>query len=374
VRQPFATRLAFAVVGVAMAAWAPLVPYAKARLGVQEAGFGGLLLCLGIGSFVAMPLAGILVGRFGCRRTLGAAGVGLCATLPLLAWVDTEAALALALLWFGATLGAFDIAVNVQAVIVEKAAGRAMMSGFHAFFSLGGMLGASGVSILLWFGASPALAALVAMAICLATLLCAMPGIVPRALVQGQALQPKLFVRPSGVVLAMGFLCFVAFLTEGAMLDWSGIFLVAQSAMSVVGAGLGYAIFSLTMTLGRLTGDRVVAKFGPRRVLCGGALCAMAGLALAVALPIWWIALAGFALVGIGGANIVPLIYSALGRQTTMPANLAIAAAATFGYAGILIGPAAIGGVAQVAGLNMALGGVVALLSLVAGSAWVLVF
>jgi hypothetical protein len=311
-----------------------------------------------------------LVGRFGCRRVITSGGLAFCLTLPVLALVTSVMGLAVALLWFGAALGVYDVAINVQAVAVEKAGGRAMMSGFHAFFSLGGMLGAGGVSVLLSLGAAPVAASLVAMAIGLVALGAANRHLLPR--MADTIDRPPLFVWPSGAVLVIGCLCFVSFLTEGVMLDWSGVFLVAQRHVSTVGAGLGYAIFSLTMTGGRLAGDGVVRALGARRVLSGGALCATAGLAVSVALPFWWATLVGFGMVGLGAANIVPLLYSALGRQLAMPANLAIAAASTLGYAGILAGPAMIGGVAQLAGLSAALSGVAALLAGVALSAWAL--
>jgi predicted MFS family arabinose efflux permease len=277
--------------------------------------------------------------------------------------------LGLILLGFGAALGVFDVAMNVQAVMVEKASGRAIMSGFHAFFSLGGMCGAGGVSFLLWLGASPLAASVAAIGICLIALFAAVPGLLPRSERRPVAQGLSRFAMPSGLVLAIGCLCFVAFLVEGAMLDWSGVFLVTFGGMSGAAAGLGYAIFSVAMTLGRLTGDRIVLRFGPRHVLVGSALCAMCGLAWVVFKAHGAASLAGFALVGFGSANIVPILYSALGRQSVMPANLAISTAATLGYAGILAGPAVIGAIARLYSLGTAFLLVASLLLCVAASA-----
>jgi predicted MFS family arabinose efflux permease len=356
----------FALVGIGMAAWAPLVPYAKARLSLHEGTLGALLLCLGVGSFVAMPLAGGLVGQFGCRKVIVGASAAMCAALPVLALADNLPLLAAALLWFGAALGIADVAMNVQAVAVEQASGRAMMSGFHAFFSIGGMAGAGGVSLLLWAGAPPFAAVLAPVGLCLAAAFLCAPQLLPKA-PRGEN-RDALFAIPSGVVLAIGCLCFVAFLTEGAMLDWSGVFLVTTLGVSTAGAGLGYAVFSVAMAVGRVSGDRIVNMLGPRSVLVSGALCAMAGLLLASFTAAWCVALTGFALVGFGAANIVPILYSTLGRQNSMPTNLAISTVSTLGYAGIFTGPALIGGVAHALSLGSAFVVIAALLLCVAAS------
>lgn len=138
-----------------MAAWAPLVPFAKTRIGIDDGSLGLLLLCIGAGSMLAMPLTGFLTGKLGCRAVILMAGLGLCIDLPLLALMDSLGGMAVALLLFGAAIGMIDVAMNVQAVIVERASGKAMMSGFHGFFSIGGIAGAGGVSALLWLGLTP---------------------------------------------------------------------------------------------------------------------------------------------------------------------------------------------------------------------------
>ena len=352
-----ATRAAFFVAGFGMAGWAPLVPYAKERLAVDE-GALGLLLCLGAGSIAAMPAAGALAARFGCRRVIWVAGLVMCAALPLLATAGSVALLAGALLVFGAAVGTVDVAINIQAVIVERAAPRAMMSGFHGLFSAGGIAGAAGVSAVLWAMGSPLLAALGVGAVVVGVLLAFGPSMLPYG---GERGGPA-FAVPRGIVLLIGALCFACFLAEGAMLDWSAVALTTLHGLDPVRSGLGYAVFSVTMTAGRLTGDRIVRALGGRVVLAGGGLCAAAGLALAALAPSWPVALAGFALVGAGASNVVPVLYSALGRQRAMPANLAVTAVTTLGYAGILAGPAGIGFVAHAAGLQAALLGVAALL------------
>jgi predicted MFS family arabinose efflux permease len=356
------TRAAFFVAGFGTAAWAPLVPYAKSRLGVGEGTLGLLLLCLGAGSIATMPLAGALAARFGCRRVIWAASLVICIALPLLATAGTVPLLSAALLLFGAGVGTVDVVINIQAVIVERAAGRSMMSGFHGLFSVGGIAGAAGVSAALWAAGSPLLAALCVAGVIVAVLLVFGRSLLP----YGSDRDGPAFALPRGAVLLIGGLCFISFLAEGAMLDWSALILTALHGMDPVRAGLGYTVFSVAMTAGRLSGDRVVHALGGRMVLAAGGSCAAGGVALAVLAPAWPSALAGFALVGLGASNIVPVLFSAVGRQHAMPANLAVGAVTTLGYAGILAGPAGIGFAAHAAGLPTAFLGVAALLLVVA--------
>jgi Major Facilitator Superfamily. len=348
--EQMSTRIAFFIAGFGLAAWAPLVPYAKARAGLDEATLGLLLLCLGAGSILAMPIAGLLATRFGCRRVTIGGTLLICLALPLLATAGSIPLLIATLFVFGAGLGIVDSTVNLQAVIVERASGRNMMSGFHGMFSVGGIAGAAGVSALLALGLTPLWAIVVVIVLTLAALLKA----APHMLAYGSESTGPAFAVPHGVVLFIGLLCFTVFLAEGAMLDWSAVFLTTEKQIGEAYAGLGYAAFALTMTAGRLTGDTIVRRLGARRVIVLGGLFAAAGLALATLAPGWEVALAGYALVGIGCSNIVPVLYTAVGKQTVMPENIAVPAITTLGYAGILAGPAAIGFVAHASSLSIA--------------------
>ncbi|BCP52661.1 MFS transporter [Kaistia sp. 32K] len=346
--EQLSTRIAFFIAGFGMAAWAPLVPFAKARAGLDDGALGLLLLCLGAGSIVSMPLSGALAARFGCRRIIIAGVLMLALALPLLATLSSFAALVPALLLFGAGVGLVDCVVNIQAVIVERASGRTMMSGFHGLFSVGGIVGAGGVSLALAMGASPFVAALLVVALVLVAIVAAAPNL----LRYGSSAGGPAFAVPHGVVLFIGVLCFIVFLTEGAVLDWSAVFLTQVRNVDPTHAGLGYTAFAITMTIGRLTGDWIVRRAGQRNVLVFGGLCAAAGLVLATLVPVWEAGLLGYALVGAGCSNVVPVLYSAVGRQNTMPEHIAIPAVTTLGYAGILAGPAAIGFVAHASSLS----------------------
>ncbi|MEX2942147.1 MFS transporter [Serratia fonticola] len=361
-----ATRLAFFIAGLAMATWAPLVPFAKTRINIDDGSLGLLLLCIGVGSIMAMPLTGLLTGKFGCRRVILLAGIALCIDLPLLVLMDSTLGMALALLLFGAAIGMIDVAMNIQAVVVERASNRAMMSGFHGFFSVGGIAGAGGVSALLWLGLGPLQATLIAVVAILALLLIASKNLLRES---GGDKEGPMFVLPRGWVMFIGLLCFIMFLAEGSMLDWSALYLSTMRGMDHNQAGLGYALFSIAMTIGRLNGDRVVNAMGRYQVLLLGSLCAAIGLALAITIDSAFASLIGFMLVGVGASNVVPILFSAAGNQRVMPANLAIASVTTVGYAGILAGPAVIGLIAQVSSLTFALACVAALLLIVTASA-----
>ncbi|MFZ4831645.1 MFS transporter [Rouxiella sp. Mn2063] len=364
--QQWATRIIFLLSGLAMSAWAPLVPFVKLRLGINDGVLGLLLLCLGAGSIFSMPLTGYLTNKLGCKTVILLAGILLCIDLPLLTLMDSGLGMALALLLFGAAIGMIDVAMNVHAVIVEKASGRAMMSGFHGFFSLGSILGALLVSGMLSLALSPFIASLVVVAFTLLSL-----ATMSKHLWNDKKDKQDgpMLVLPRGWVIFLGLLCFVMFMVEGSMLDWSALFLMNERGINSHQAGLGYTLFAIAMTLGRLFGDRIVNSLGRYKVLLLGSLLAFIGLIMAVSIDSLYALIAGFIMVGFGASNLVPIVFTAAGNQTAMPANLAIASVTTLGYAGILSGPALIGFIAQISSLPIALCCVAVSLLLVTASA-----
>lgn len=363
-QQQHATRAAFFIPGFASAIWAVLVPFAKSRVGVDDGTLGLILLCLGSGSLLAMPLAGTLAARFGCRDLMVTTTAMICLTLPLLAVGNSPWILGAALFVFGAGVGAMDCTMNMQAVVVERDAGRVLMSGFHAFFSIGGFIGAAAMTFLLWAQVAPLSA----------TLLCALTMGAIAALSASHWRSEKmpragsLLAWPRGVVLFIGALAFVVFLAEGAMLDWSAVFLADVRQVNPGSAGVGYVVFALTMTITRLLGDSVVERLGRKRSIVVGALLASAGFSILTLTTPWQLSLLGHVLLGLGCANIVPALFSLAGKQTRMPESVAITAVTTMGYAGVLTGPALIGFVAHATGLIAAFLGVAALLAAVAFS------
>ncbi|WP_321903089.1 MFS transporter [Paraburkholderia tropica] len=345
-----ATRLAFLVAGFGIACWAPLVPFAKHRLDVDDGLLGMLLLCIGLGSVAAMMLTGALSARYGSKPIIVASGIGLAIVLPLLTIAATPLALGITLLAFGAALGSLDVAMNVHAVEVERAAQRPLMSGFHALFSVGGFAGSTFMTFLL----SMQVGALESTLLCSVLMLAAMLVARPRLLRAKQTGGGPLFVTPRGIVLLIAALTGITFLAEGALLDWSALLITGKGLVSAAQGGLGYMLFAIAMTAGRLTGDAVTARIGDRATLIWGGAVAVAGFAVVLLSPLATLALAGFLLIGLGAANIVPVLFRRAGSQQAMPAAMAIAAITTTGYAGILVGPAGVGFVAKAVGLETA--------------------
>lgn len=365
-----ATRYSFLVAGLAMAAWAPMVPYVKARLALDEATLGLVLLALGAGSAVSMPLVGIVAHRWGYRRVIVGAGLLAAVTLPLLPVVPGVWGLTATLFGYGFLLGTMDVAMNSHAVEVERREGRALMSGFHGLFSVGGLLGSGGLSALLSFGLGlPAAAGVIAVVLA---------GVVlsqrTRLLSTHAGADDALPVRlrlPDRLLLWLGLLCFVSFLAEGALLDWSAVFLRDVRGVAPTLAGLGYSCFSIAMAVGRLAGDAVIQRMGAVTAVRVGAAVAVAGLLLATLVPAVSAGLVGFALVGLGAANIVPVMFSAAGRLPDHVPSMSLATVTALGYAGMLTGPALIGFVAHASSLPVALALIAGLLLCVCAAAGV---
>ncbi|WP_333601960.1 MFS transporter [Atlantibacter hermannii] len=361
VSPAFATRLVFFIAGFVTAAWAVIVPFARNNTGVNEATLGTLLLCLGVGALIAMPVTGLLTNKFGCRRVI-LCGIGFIAlTTPLLSVITDPLLLAGVLLLFGVGVGVTDCAMNIQAILVEKQSPVPVMSGFHGMYSVGGIAGAGFLTLLLAMG----------MSIFAGTLLVTLAVIVMALLSRSGLLtyanpaEGPAFAVPRGIVLLLGVVCFAVFLTEGTVLDWSAVYLTDVRNIPETLGGLGYTCFAVAMTAARLTGDRLIAWLGRLPVVFGGALIAAAGLALVTWVPSWQLSLTGYILVGAGCANIVPVMFSAVGRQTVMPQAAAVPAMTTMGYLGVLSGPAIIGYVAHYSSLSFAFSLIMALMIMV---------
>jgi hypothetical protein len=322
---------------------------------------GLVLLLLGAGSIVAMPLAANLSARFSSKPVVLSGGVGLALILPLLSIVSSPIALGVALFAFGASLGSLDVAMNLHAVDVERVSEKPLMSGFHALFSVGGFLGSGIVTALLSRGIAPSSSTILSSTILVLLILVA----IPRMLSNREITSQPLFAIPRGVVLVIAIFAAISFLVEGALLDWSALLLVGGHLVSAAHGGLGYMLFSIAMTFSRFVGDGIVARFGNRIVLTLGGLTALLGLCGLLLAPVAWIGLVSFVFVGLGAANIVPILFRLAGTQHAMPKGLAVAALTTAGYAGMLTGPAAIGFLSKGIGLNNAFWFLVALLACV---------
>jgi MFS family permease len=342
-----ATCLAFLACGIGLACWAPLVPLAKERLAIGDGTLGLLLLCLGLGSVGAMQLAGPLTSKLGARPAILVGGIGQAILLPFLAFAPTVSTMAIALLLFGAFVGVIEVGMNVHAVEVEKQAGKPLMSGFHGLFSVGGFLGSALLTAALSMKISPIIGVVTASALMIGALALAAPRVIPTPRTE----EAPLIVIPRGIVVLLAGLAAITFLTEGAMLDWSALLLSGRGLLPITQAGLGYSVFAVAMTAGRLTGDAIVARLGDRRTMLWGGLLSIVGYGVMLLAPVAPVALLGFLLIGLGASNVVPILFRQAGAQTVMPAGLAIASVTTIGYAGILAGPAGIGFMAQIISL-----------------------
>src|SRR5690554_5055116 len=355
----------FLVCGLGLSSWAPMVPFTKERLALNDAGLGILLLGLGAGAIVMMPITGLLIHKFGSRRVTLLGGVSLSLILPLLLLLVNPVAMGLALFLFGASIGAMDVAMNEQAIRVQRLYGRHIMSSFHGFFSVGGLLGALGLGALIKAGLSPVVAAAAISVLLLTMAISQYSRLLPHREEERRE-ESAGFSWPNKAVVFLGLMCFIVFLAEGSILDWSAVFLQFHRDFDPALSGVGYAAFSIAMAVMRLSGDRLVSRISSRNMVVYGSLVAAAGFFITVLTPWSGMAIFGFVLVGLGAANIVPVFFSAAGNMPHTPAYIAIPAITTIGYAGQLAGPALLGFVAYFYSLPLAIGLIGVLLLLVA--------
>lgn len=353
----------FLVNGALFATWAVLIPSVRDRLSLSEAQIGLALLAVGLGSLLTMPLTGGWTARFGSHRVTHVMVVACMLSLALPFLAPNLLVLALGLALLGAVNGALDVAMNAQGVTVEQALGRPILSRLHAYFSLGGVLGALLGTALV--GRVPVLAHVLTV-VAVTTLVGWLAGrfLLPDAApgVRGEKqVRARTPLRPA--VLLLGGLCFLGMLSEGANYDWAALYFRDVLGASGGAVGLGYAAFVGAMTLGRWFGDRVRTRLGDEQIVRGGALVTALGMGLALLAREPLPAALGFALSGLGLSNVVPVMYGIAGHAL---AGRGIAQVATIGYAGFLLGPPLIGFLAELVGLPGALGVALAGAALVA--------
>ena len=368
--QRLSTRFSFFGLGFATAAWAPLIPFAQQRLHFNHADFGLLLLCSGLGAMLAMPATGKIVQRVGCRVPIGFALLLLAVLLPSLSLLSTPLMMAITLFLFGTAAGSLGVALNIQAVVVEKNSLKSLMSGFHGMASLGGLAGVLTITALLALSISAVMSAFAVSLLLVIIVFLSVPYSIKA--VENTSLEASSKVKksirqrlPQPLIILIGIACFIIFMVEGAAMDWSGIYLTQQYGVNTTFAGLAYTFFAIAMTTGRFTGHYLIRYFGEKKLLTYSAICATLGLALVSIAPYWWLVLVGYTLVGTGCSNIVPIMFSRAGRQTVMPSAVALSCVSTMAYTGILVGPAFIGMVSELIGLStvfMALSGLLLLI------------
>ncbi len=344
----------FLLNGAGIGAWAVHVPTVQARAGFDTATLGLLLLTIAGGAMAAMPLCGAQIARHGSRRLTLASALLFPITLAALVGASSPALLFICAFLFGAANGTLDVAMNANATEVEKARGVPTMSSFHGFFSLGGLFGAALGGLMLKFGFGDGDGVLVLAGVMLVAVLLTVSSMLHVAPVPGEH-GPGVRL-PRGPALYLGLLALLCMAVEGALVDWSALVLREQTGASAAQAALGFSLFSITMAACRFAGDGLVLRFGARGVMVAGGLAMAAGVLLAVGTNNYVIAALGFGLVGLGAANVVPVIFTAAARTPGMAPGVGLATAATVGYSGLLLGPPVIGWIAAHAGLAVGVG------------------
>jgi fucose permease len=349
----WATTTIFAVNGAAVGAWVAQIPWVQERFDLSKATMGVLLVAMALAVILVLPVAGQAIVRHGSERMVRAGGIAcaLAVNLPLLA--PHPALVALGLFILGGSSATMDVAMNAHGVNVEKALKRPIMSSLHAGWAFGGMGGAAFAAACAGLGLDARVTGAITSAILVATVVACARRIGHGSAAEGS--DAPGFALPSRGVLLLAVLCLLVMVTEGAMADWSGLYLRQDLGASAALAALAYSAFTGGMTVGRLIGDGINHRIGPVALLRWGAL--LTGIPLTVVLLTGapGVALAGLFLVGLGVANGVPLMFSAAGRQPDTPPGPAIAAVSSMGSLGFLAGPPLIGFLADAVSLPWAL-------------------
>lgn len=347
-RGRWAVAAMFLANGFLFGSWAPQIPLLLPRHDITEATLGLLILGLGVGAVGAMSFSGALIARVGSRRALRLFALASVGTLALVVHAPTIPTLALSMALMGACLGCMDVAMNANAVEVEKRLGRAIMSSSHGFWSLGGFIG-GGLGGLVIARTGAETQALLATAAALVVMLAAMPFLVAET----RAPAPKAGERrrsawPRGwSIYILGVMALFSMVPEGGVLDWAALYLTKEHGSDLATASFAFALFAGTMAVVRFVGDGVRNRFGAVATLRISGLIGAAGLVGASIAPTDWIAILCFAFTGLGVANMVPIVLSAAGNHPGASAGSGIAAVTMLGYSGILFAPSAIGFAAE---------------------------
>jgi MFS family permease len=344
----------FLLNGAGIGLWAAHVPTVQARMGIDTGMLSMVLLTVAGGALLAMPLMGGLTGRWGTRRMVLLSGFAFAAMTPLIMGAPSLPLLFIAAFLFGVSNGALDVAMNANASEVETARGLPTMSSFHGFFSLGGLFGAGIGGLLVGQGLGHGQGALMVGVVTAVVLALSAPRVMGFAATHGAGSH---FSLPRGAALSLGLLALLCFAVEGALVDWSALLMQERTGATPASAALGFSAFSIAMAACRFAGDRLIVRFGALRIMVVGGLAMFAGLALAVASTHFVLSAVGFALVGLGAANVVPLLFGAAARIPGMSAGNGVAAVATLGYGGLLLAPPVLGWVAMHSSIMVALGG-----------------
>ena len=345
---------AFFANGAMTATWVSRIPAFKARLEMSESTLGLVLMGMSLGVLTSLFISGSLTARFGSAKVVLVCTLMLGAILPLLTFAQGKVTLTAGLFVYGAFLSTMDVAMNEQAVLVQRRMRKTIMSSFHAGYSIGGLVGALIGALI----TSQPHISLTAHFLGASILFCSLVIFASRCLIPAdKKIRDRRveFRLPDRALWLLGIIAFCSMAAECAMGDWSGVYLAEVLEVDSAVAALGYAAFSMAMTLGRLLGDAVTQSRTPAFVVRAGSLTAVLGLLLLALTNHTAVAIIAFALVGLGLSNIVPVAYGAAGNFPGFEAGAGIAGVATIGYTGILISPPAVGFIAQSLSLRAAM-------------------
>ena len=346
-KEQYAARMAFFIPGFAISTWAPMIPMIKERLHIEADILGLLLLCIGISAFIVIPIGGLLGKKFGCKKVMVTTGSLFAIVLVALSCLPNVWSYAICLILVGVIMGCTEVCMNINAVVVEKLSQKRMMSSMHGFWSVGCFCSAGLFSILAKMGLDVFFIAIIHCLIILAIVI-----FFGRYFLDYKSANSESAIAiPKGIVVLFGILACVSFLGEGAIMDWGGVFLAEVKDVELSLAGVGYAVFSVAMLIMRLIGDKVVQFLGEEKAVVLGSSLAGLGFLWIIIIDNFYLMLVGFVLLGLGAANIVPVLYSLLQYQKDMPINAAVTAVTCMGYTGVILGPAILGFIAQGIGI-----------------------
>jgi MFS family permease len=366
-RARWATRAQFLHLGIIAGLFGVHVPSVASAYALDARALAAALFASTIGSLIMLLLAGRIIARVGARGTAMIAGWAFCLALLLLLRLPVWWLVFPAMTLLGAGESLYDIAINAEGTMLELLGGQAVMSGFHAMFSVGAMIGAGAGALLFRLGVAPATQLLLVAVLIAVSLSVASRSMLPMHPSPEHA--EAHFTWPRGALLLIGLLILLGMMAEGVMYHWSVLYVQQELGAPPQRAALAYVTFAGATALMRFAGDAVRARVPERRILVAGALLASGAMAgvLLVARP--GVAMIGFAVVGVGLATIVPILYNAATRIPGVSRAAALASASSIGYVGFLLGPPLVGGIAHATSLTWAMGTlIVASLLLVLGT------
>jgi MFS family permease len=344
----------FFLAGICFASWASRIPDIQAKLHLNAAALGGVLLCLPVGLLTSLPIAGFLVAKYGSRIIVILAAISYAATLPMLGIASSVTQLMITLFVFGFGGNMMNISVNTQAVGTESLYQKPIMASFHGIWSTAGFTGAAIGTLMVRFRVLPPYHFL-----CITGFAGLILLIFSGNLIREDSNRDRsnpIFARPDKSILNLGLIAFCSMICEGAMFDWSGIYFLKIVNPGAAWVTVGYTAFMCTMATGRFVGDWVAFRLGMKKMLQVSGILTAGGLVIAVFFPYFITATIGFLIVGAGVSSVIPMIYSAAGKSKRMSPGVAIAAVSTIGYLGFLFGPPFIGFIAQATSLRISFG------------------